>query len=113
MLYKLVLIFFAAAHGLPGAYKKHAKSASLHAFERTTGPKCCECITGTLENDLETCVVQAKSIRDNGKKESCYATGVRACRRAREHVPPKATRGLQRRTFQNARGMQSYFKLPR
>ena len=35
MLYKLVFIFFAAAHGLPAAYTKRAKSAErLHALEK-------------------------------------------------------------------------------
>ena len=112
MLYKLVVIFFAAAHGLPGAYKKRAKSAErLHALgmeldtlkdalERTTGPKCCECkmsrqlmdririhwediFTGirtaspfvSYHLDRYThCFEQAKSIREDGTKESCHAT---------------------------------------
>ena len=101
MLYKLVVIFFAAAHGLPGAYKKHEKSAErLHALERTTGPKCCECkmsrqlmdririhwediFTGirtaspfvSYHLDRYThCFEQAKSIREDGTKESCHAT---------------------------------------
>ena len=35
MLYKLVVIFLAAAHALPAAYKNHAKSAGrLHALEK-------------------------------------------------------------------------------
>ena len=103
MLYKLVVIFFAAAHGLPGAYKKRAKSAErLHALERTTGPKCCECkmswrfkdilewkvlskrekenirrITRVNFGQLDQythCFEPAESISDDGKKESCDAT---------------------------------------
>ena len=105
MLYKFVLVFFAAAHGLPGAYKKRAKSASLHAFERTTGPKCCECemskqmlptriavlkkqmVASVTASDYKKadkmlsrliskthCFEQAKSIREDGTKESCHAT---------------------------------------
>ncbi len=86
MLYKLVVIFFAAAHGLPGAYKKRAKSAErLHALERTTGPKCCECeisreFTWKMMDDFSLsvprteCWEQAESIREDGKKESCHAT---------------------------------------
>ena len=81
MLYKLVVIFFAAAHGLPAAYKKHEKSAErLHALERTTGPKCCECkmsrqfkITSNVV-EYTHCFEPAESIRDDGKKESCRET---------------------------------------
>ena len=96
MLYKLVVIFFAAAHGLPGAYKKHAKSAErLHALERTTGPKCCECkmsrqfkditegVSHTLYQEYagkavpeswSHCFEPASSIDAYGKKESCHRT---------------------------------------
>ena len=86
MLYKLVVIFFAAAHGLPAAYKKHEKSAErLHALERTTGPKCCECkmsrqfkitsnVFNTPRGQYTHCFEPAESISDDGKKESCDAT---------------------------------------